>query len=231
MLAANQRIDIALDRLGVQVDAILGQRAFLRVLFRRARVGTAFLLEIGCAADRSRLAEGRILGNAVSDEVDGVVPRHVLRLQEIGRVRLAFGEDGDQHIGPGHFGPPGRLHMDRRTLDHPLESCGGYGFRSVDLCHQRRQVVVDEIVQSLSKLFQIDGTGIHHLGGVRFIDQRQKQMLQRGEFVTTRICNGQGRMDRVFERLGKRWHALMLLQQGSEGVIGLGPSRTVTSYC
>ena len=74
-----------------------------------------------------------------------------------------------------------------------------------------------KIVESFAKLFQIDRAGLHDLGRIRFIDQRQKQMLQRGEFMPAGIRDRERRMNGVFERLGKTWHALKLLQQGSEG--------------
>ncbi len=86
-----------------------------------------------------------------------------------------------------------------------------------------REVVVDEIVERLAELIEIDRTGLHHLRGIRLVDQRQKQMFQRREFMPARIGYRQRRMDRILERLGKRWHAHKLLSQGSEGAEG--PSR------
>ena len=76
-----------------------------------------------------------------------------------------------------------------------------------------------EAREQLPQRAQVFGPTLLDLHAVEteFVDQRQQQMLQRSKFVATRVRNGQCGMDRVFERLGKRWHALMLLQQGSEG--------------
>ncbi len=52
---------------------------------------------------------------------------------------------------------------------------------------------------SVLRSFQIDGAGLHHLGGVGFVDQRQQQMLQRRQFVTARIGQRQRRVDGLLE--------------------------------
>ena len=98
-VAADQRIDLALARLLVEVDAISVERVAL-LLRLVAVLGIGFLVG---AAHRARFRHARPLGDAVADVVDGVVTRHVLLLQEVRRVALAFGEDRDQHVGAGHL--------------------------------------------------------------------------------------------------------------------------------
>ena len=85
----------------------------------------------------ARFAIGWVLGHPMGDEIDGVIARHVLFLQEIGRVRFPFGEDGDKDVRARHLGAARRLHMDRRALDHPLEGGGRDRFRAFDIGHQR----------------------------------------------------------------------------------------------
>src|SRR5215510_6978042 len=116
-LAPDQGIDLALARLLVEVDAIgVESVAFLLRLVAGLAVG----LLVG-TAHRPRFGHAGALGNAVADVINGVVARHVLLLQEISGVALAFGENRDQHIGAGHLFAAGRLNVDHGALDHALE--------------------------------------------------------------------------------------------------------------
>ncbi len=134
------------------------------------------------------------------DEVHRVVAGHVLFLQEVGGVRFAFGEDRDKHVRARHLGPARRLHMDRGALDHALEGGGRHGFGPFDIGHKGRQIIVDEVDQRLLEGIEIDRAGAHDLGGVGFVDQRQKQMLQRGKFMFARIRERECSVDRLFQR-------------------------------
>src|SRR5262249_42311335 len=117
-LAADQRIDLALGGLAVEVDTIGVQRlaAGLRVLLRGLALRALHAAGLGTAMG---------LGDAMADVVDGVEARHLLLLQEEDRVTLALGEDRHQDIGAGHLLAAGGLHMDRRALEHALEAGGG----------------------------------------------------------------------------------------------------------
>ncbi len=201
-LTPNQRVDVALAGLHVQVDAVFGKRRFLGF----ASLGLGRFMRFVRALNGTGFAIGRVLRHAMRDEVDRVVARHVLFLQEVGSVGFPFGEDRDQDVRAGHFGAAGGLDVNRRALDHALESGGGDGFAAFDIGHQRRQVVVDEVGQGLAKVFQIDGAGLHHAGCVGFFDQGQQKMLQRGEFMTARVGQGQSAVDCLFKRGRKRWH-------------------------
>ncbi len=156
-------------------------------------------LGLGGAGDGAGFAIGRVLGDAMGDEIHRVIAGHVLLLQEIGGVAFAFGEDGDQHIGAGHFGAARGLHMDRGALDHALEGGGRHRFGAVDVGHQIGQIIVDEFDQRVAQLVGIDRTGLHHAGRVGFVDQRQKQMLQRCEFMLACVGQRQRRVDCLFE--------------------------------
>src|SRR5690606_17681599 len=102
-LTPDQRIDLAALGLLVQVDAI-GLKRLAALFDDRAVLG---LFGAGTAHRAGFIGPG-LLGDAVGDEVDRIVARHVLLLQEIGGVAFAFGEDGDQDIGAGHFLAAGR---------------------------------------------------------------------------------------------------------------------------
>ena len=121
--AADQRIDLAVARLLVEVDAIGVERVAL--LFRLVagfRVGVL----VG-AAHRARLRHAGALGNAVADVIDRVVARHVLLLQEIGGMALALGENRDEHVRAGHLFTAGGLHVDDGALNDALKAGGGLG--------------------------------------------------------------------------------------------------------
>ena len=100
MGAADQGIDVAFACLLVQVHAVFCQRGFLFVA-----VGDAFVfIGLWAAIDGAAFAKGRVFGDAVRDEIDGVVARHILFLQEVGGVAFAFGKDCDQHVCARDFG-------------------------------------------------------------------------------------------------------------------------------
>ena len=142
--------------------------------------------------------ESRILGDAMRDVIDRIIARHILFLQEVGGVTFAFRKNRDQHVRAGHFGPTRGLHMDRRTLDHPLERCRWHRFGAVNIGDQIVQVFIDKFDQRFAQFGHIDGTGFHHLHGVGFVDQGQKEMFKRSEFMFARIGKGQRRVNGLF---------------------------------
>ena len=127
--AADQRVNLALAGLDVEIDAEFRQSGILGI----ARLGLGGLDVFVGPGDRARLAKGRVLGDTMGDVVDRIIARHVLFLQEIGGVGFAFGKDRDQHIGTGHFGAARGLHMDRGALDDALESGGRHRFGAFDI--------------------------------------------------------------------------------------------------
>ena len=135
----------------------------------------------------------------MGDEVDGIVAGHLLLLQEIGRIRFTFGENGHQDVRAGHFGPARALHVDRGALDHALERGGRHRFGAVHVGDEVGKIVLDEFNEGLAEVFGIHRTGLHHLGRVRFVDQRQQQVLQRREFVTSRVRECKRGVDCLFQ--------------------------------
>ena len=104
VLAPDQRIDITFASLGIQVDAVFCERRFL-VLFLSGRGRLRFLLKVRGTADGPAFAKGWILGDAMRDKGHGIIAGHILRLQEVGSVGFALGENGDKDVCPGHFCP------------------------------------------------------------------------------------------------------------------------------
>ncbi|MNJ32405.1 hypothetical protein D3C77_270700 [compost metagenome] len=203
-LAADQRVDLALAGLLVEVDAIGFQR--LAALFDdRAVLG---LLGTG-AAGRARFVGPGLLGDAVGDEVDRIIARHVLLLQEVGRVAFPLGEDGDQDVGAGHLFPARRLDMDHRALDHALEARRRLGVVAVGR-GQGGEVVVDVGVQRRLQRAEVDVAGGHDRRGVGVVDQGQQQVLERGVFMPTLVGVVHRAVQGLFERTRKRGHGRFL---------------------
>ena len=85
--------------------------------------------------------------------------------------------------------------MDCRALNNTLEGRRWHRFGPFNVGHKGRQVVLNEILKGFAQLTQIDRTGLHHAGRVRFLDQREQQVLKRGEFMFARVGQRQGGMD------------------------------------
>src|SRR5690606_4619260 len=97
--AADQRVDLAVEGLLVEVDAELVERGILL----SALLGLLLALAVGLlgALRGTALELAPTLADAVADVADRVEPAHVLLLQEIDRVGIALGEQRDEHVGPG----------------------------------------------------------------------------------------------------------------------------------
>ena len=201
-LAADQRIDAPVARLLVQVDAIGLERAFLLLAvgaFLAIALVVAVLVLLGAARRARRVGRARALGDAVADVVHRVVARHVLLLQEVRGVAFALGEDGDEHVGAGHFLAAGRLHVDHGALDDALETGGGLGLVVARVGREIGELVVDVVEQALLQRLEIDRARAHHGGGVAVVEQREQQMLQRGVFMPAFVCGSERPVQRLFQ--------------------------------
>ena len=58
----------------------------------------------------------------MSDEIDHIEARYVLRLEEVNRLAFLLREDGDQYIRTGDLGFAGALHMEDSALQNALET-------------------------------------------------------------------------------------------------------------
>ena len=200
-LAADQRVDLAVARLLVEVDAIGVERVAL--LFRLvAGLGVGVLVG---AAHRTRLRHPRPLGDAVADVIDRVVARHILLLQEIRGMALALGENGNEYVRARYLFAPRGLHVDDGALDDALEAGRGLGIV---------RPVGDQVVEfgfevgdeTAAQLFQIDVARAHHRRRVLIFDQGEQQMLQRRIFVVAFIGERQRPVKRLFKAARERGH-------------------------
>ncbi len=193
-MTADQGINLTLLGLLIKVDAVGVQR-----LARRLGRGRLFLgVLLARAFHRAGFRSPRLLGDTVGDEVHRVIAGHVLLLQEVGGVAFPFGEDGHQHIGPGHLFAAGGLHMDHRALDHPLEAGGRLGVLAI-LHHQRLQLGVQIVQQVLLEGSEIDLARPHDARGVRIVGKGQQQMLKRGVLMLALVGELDGLVKRVFQ--------------------------------
>lgn len=100
--------------------------------------------------------------------------------------------------------------MDRRALDHALEGGRGHGFRAVHIRDQRRQVVVDEIVEVLAQLVQIDIAGAHDAHRIGLVQQGEQQVFKGRKLVPAFIGKRERCVDGLFQRGCKRRHLRLL---------------------
>ncbi len=170
-LAANQRIDFALARLFVKIDAIGVER--LALLFRAiglfaalpALIGTfriGFALG-GCAGHSGTLCD------AMGDIIDRIIAGHILFLQEIGGVAFALGKESDQNIGTRYLFPSRRLDMDDGALDDPLEARRRLGIYR-NGCHKAHQFGVDILNEAMAENIEIDPASAHDGNRIAVVD-------------------------------------------------------------
>jgi hypothetical protein len=210
-LAADQRIDLAVLRLLVEVDAIGVERVMAALLLLLA--AAAALLLVG-PLDAAGLGAAGRLGDAVGDVVHGVEARHILLLQEIDGVALALGEHGDQHVGAGHFFATGGLHVDGGPLQHALKAGGR--LRVLDVVRDEiDELVVDIAGEIPAELLEIDGAGAQHGHGVLVLRQGQEKVLERRVFVPSLVGVSEGPMQGLFKIA--REHARLFLVSDPTG--------------
>ena len=207
-IASDHRVDLAVAGLLVEVDAISLERLalFLGIL---VALGLGFLVD---AAHRTRLGDAGPFRDAVADVIDRVVTGHVLLLQEVRRMALAFGEDRDQDVGTGHFLTPRGLNVNHRALDDTLEARRRLGVVGAigDQVFEFGLEIVDE---TGAQLVEVDAAGAHDGCRIRVIDQRQEQMFERRVLVMALVRNRQCAMQGLFKALRKSRHSRPLWPQ------------------
>ena len=114
-VTADQRVDPAFCGALVEVDRVLLEGRALIPLVLAPALGARF-------TGVGRLVGHRaILGDAVRHEVDDVEPRHALFAEQIHRMSVLLGKQGDQHVERGHLLLARGLDVVDRALQHPLE--------------------------------------------------------------------------------------------------------------
>ena len=110
-LAADQRVDLAVDRLLIKVGRISVQRRYFRLHLRIER-RLLFLVVRPFA---------RQLRHTVGHVIDDIEPGDVLQVQEVNSLRLLFAEYGDKHVAACHFLLTAGLDVEYRALQYSLE--------------------------------------------------------------------------------------------------------------
>ncbi len=187
-VAADQRVDLARQRHGIEIERVALERA--------AGLGFMLAFGVGLALRRRGL---RHLADAVRNEVHDIEPGHALLVQEVDRVGILLAENRDQHVGPGHFLLARRLHVQDGALDHALEAERGLGIDLV--ARQDGRVLGHEIGKELPQIVDVRGTGAQHFGGRRIVEQGQQQMLHGNKLVAFLPRLHEGHMQADFEFL------------------------------
>ncbi len=161
-LATDQRIDLALLRLDIEVHAIglegltfTGCCPFLSI---GSCPGRNFFLG---AARNAALVQLRRLGNTMRNVIDRIQTGHVLQLQIINRVRFTFRKQRDQHIRPGDFFTSGGLNMNGCALYHALEPGRWLGIDQTRT-DQPGKFAIGEFQQIRTQTVNIDPAGLQH---------------------------------------------------------------------
>ena len=139
----------------------------------------------------------------MADVLDGVEARHLLLLQEIGRVALALGEDGDEHVGAGHLLATGRLHVHHGAMDDALEARRRLRLGAL-FGDESGEIVVEIVGDARTQRLKVDGTGAHDRGGVAIVEKSKQQVFERRIFVAALVGGFQGAMQRAFQALRER---------------------------
>ena len=229
-LTPDQRIDLALASLLVEVDAIEIERIALALLLGAAliivlRIGSTLLVLVD-APHRTGFRQTSPLGDAVGNVVHRIIAGHVLLLQEEGRMAFALGKDGDQHIRAGHLFTARGLDMDHGALDHALKTSGRLRILAFSRDHLS-ELVVDVVGQAAAQDVEIDVAGLHDGGGILVVRQREQQMFERRVLMAAFIGQCEGAVKRLFETAGECRHWPIPFPSctgGDAGCCGRNPS-------
>src|SRR5450830_3763 len=153
-IAADQRIDLSFCGSLVQILGELIERTFLLL---------AFGLHVFRSFWRFLRINLLILAHTMRNEIDYVQAGHALLMQIIDSVRILLTEDGDEHVGTGHFllAVGSLLHVHDRALNHTLEAQRGLRIDFIGTGHGWR-VIGNKIGQRLAQVVDIDRTRAQH---------------------------------------------------------------------
>ncbi len=107
----------------------------------------------------------RYFRNAVGDVVDDIDARHALLFQQEHGLTLLLTEDGDQHVGAGHFALARALYVKNSTLQDTLEAQGWLGFAILVMDGDQWRGGVDELLQIMLEFVEVCAAGTQNGGG------------------------------------------------------------------
>ena len=190
-VAADQRVDLALARAGVEVAAVFVQRL-------GAALACRFVLILVRTAHTAAFGQVLVLGDSVGDELHCVQPRHTPLLQKINGEAFPLLKQRDQHVGPCGLPPARALHVQDGALEGPLERHGRPRVRTV-VADQIIELIAQESLNRLRQLIDIDVAGPQHFLRVRVFEQGKQKVLQRAELVVQFSGGGQGPAEGFFK--------------------------------
>ncbi|OQA30604.1 MAG: hypothetical protein BWY57_02757 [Betaproteobacteria bacterium ADurb.Bin341] len=198
VVAADQRIDLALQCQDIEIEGVLLKRA--------GRVLVVFGLPFGAYLGLPDLAD------AVGDVIDHVEPGDALPLQEEHGMRILLAENGDQDIGAIDFFLAGRLDMQNGALNDPLEAERRLGI-DVIVAADNGCVLADKLAQILAQSVDFGAAGAQRFGSGRVVQQGEQKVLNRDELMALLPCLDKGQVQADFEFLGN--HQLSSMTQAS----------------
>ena len=164
IIAANQRVNIAVLGFLVQIDRIFFKRVFFLCICAFRHI---------CA--HRRFGRGTITGfaNAVRDIIDSVIARHIPLLQEVNGMRLALSKKRHQRICACHFFAAGALDMNNGALNDAVEPCRWARFFEV-VDDKRGQIFIEITDYIRAQRLYIHITSRNYGDSVFIIQQREQ---------------------------------------------------------
>ena len=120
-------------------------------------------------------------------------------------MRLALGENRDQHVRAGHLLTAGGLDVERGALDDALEAVGRLGLL-LRLDDEIFELGVEILDDGLAQPVEVDATGPENRRRIDVVDQRQQKMLEGRIFVTALVGERERPAKGLFERAGENRH-------------------------
>ena len=117
-------------------------------------------------------------------------------------MAFALREDGDEHVRAGHLLAAGRLNVDDGALDDALEAGRRLGVLAVE-ADEVGELGIDIFGEVGLQLVEVDVAGAHDGRRVLVVDQREQQMLERGEFLVALVGEAERLVEGHFEGAGE----------------------------
>ena len=95
--------------------------------------------------------------------------------------------------------------MEDGALDHALEA-GCWLWVGLVLRLQGLIFLIEVLANDIAQITQINTAGLHDLGRIRIVDQREQEMLQSRILMAALRCIAERRMQRFFKTLRETGH-------------------------
>jgi hypothetical protein len=181
VLAADERIDVALGGALVEVDGVRVERlARLAARLVAALPVLAVLLTVRLGL----VAAVGDLRDAVRDVAQHVDPLDVLLLEQEHGVRIRLAEHRDQHVAPADLLLAGGLDVHRRAMEHAAEA-DRLDRLGLLILRQLLQFLLEVLIDLLFQALDVAAAVANHLGHFVVMQQGVEYMLERQVLVVT----------------------------------------------